>query len=121
MKLSKENFVEPRCVCGRPYEVHQDRYQRAVELDGCTGYQASQVTTEQVAEIVNGIVEIGRAKRQLEEAGMSAWLAANRITVNQQVIAELIHGIKSPDYWIVVAMDGSSPTWVVGTEGSVAA
>jgi hypothetical protein len=76
-------------------------------------------TTQQVAEVITGINAIGEAQRALEAAGWRVTIAANRITVNSDVFAQLLPTAVGPMgtvnmQWTVYAMtnnvsDGSRP------------
>jgi hypothetical protein len=79
------------------------------------------VTTEQVAKLVAGISIIGHARKILERAGWTVTLVANRITVEGEVIAQLIPakiGTYGPlaDQWIISAINDTPPVWIVGSE-----
>ena len=79
------------------------------------------VTTEQVAKLVAGISVIGHARKVLQRAGWTVILVANRITVEGEVIAQLIRakiGTHGPlaDQWIISAINGTPPVWIVGSE-----
>ena len=76
-------------------------------------------TTEQVAGIVSGIPAIGEACDALRRAGWRASIAGNRITVNDEVLAQFI-GARAADgvdaAWVIRAIAGTPPVWVVGAE-----
>jgi hypothetical protein len=74
------------------------------------------ITTEQVARTINGISAIGHARNVLERAGFTATIAANRITVNQEITAHLISA-NGNSWWQVYTAHNRRPLWIVG--GSV--
>lgn len=82
--------------------------------------QAAVSTAEGVAVIVSGISIIGEAQRALQSAGWTATIAANRITVNDALVAQLIparmgtYGMVSAS-WVVSSIAGASPVWITGT------
>ena len=69
--------------------------------------------TEQVAKTVAGIAAIGHARHLLEQAGHSAPIVANRITVDREVEACLVNA-NGRSWWQVYRADGSPPVWTVG-------
>ena len=78
-------------------------------------------TAEQVARVVAGIPAIGRACEALSSAGWRASIAGNRITVNDEVLAQFIGagigragGVDAT--WVIYAITGAPPVWVVGAE-----
>jgi hypothetical protein len=78
-------------------------------------------TVERVAKVVSGIAVIGEARNALSTAGWTATIAANRITVGDDVIAQLIPA-KTGTYgpisgrWVIYSIGGADPVWIVGTE-----
>jgi hypothetical protein len=79
------------------------------------------VTAELVAKTIAGISTIGHARSVLERAGWRATIAANRITVGEEIIAQLIPaktGTYGPitEHWIVHSLDGTPPVWIVGSD-----
>jgi hypothetical protein len=79
------------------------------------------LTAEQVAGIVAGIPTIGKACEALISAGWRASFAGNRITVNDEVFAQFIGahiaragGVEAA--WVIYAIAGTAPVWVVGAE-----
>ena len=80
---------------------------------------------ERVARMVSGISVIGEACRVLNAAGWTATIAANRITVNHSVEAQLIpagagrYG-RVDARWVVSSNDGTRQVWVVGAESITA-
>jgi hypothetical protein len=81
----------------------------------------TEVTAELVAETIAGISTIGHARSVLERAGWRATIAANRITVGEEIIAQLIPaktGTHGPitEQWIVHSLDGTPPVWIVGED-----
>ena len=80
-------------------------------------------TVEKVGRVLSGISLIGEARNALEMAGWRATIAANRVTVNEEVLAQLIPAtVRSfgavDAYWVIYAISGTRPVWVVGAEGS---
>lgn len=77
------------------------------------------VTTELVARVVEGISVIGHAKAALESKGWRAGLAANRITVDDEVVAQYVptamtdYGQVGPS-WTIYNVNGLPSTWIVG-------
>jgi len=81
-----------------------------------TAKEPSEPTTvELVAKTVAGIAQIGSARAALEQAGYTATITSNRITVNNETEAQLISANGSA-WWNVYAADGSPPVWTVGTK-----
>ena len=79
------------------------------------------LTAEQVAGIVAGIPAIGKACEALIRAGWRASIAGNRITVNDEVFAQFIgahlgHAGGVEATWVIYAIAGTAPVWVVGAE-----
>jgi hypothetical protein len=79
------------------------------------------LTAEQVAGIVAGIPAIGKACEALISAGWRTGIAGNRITVNDEVFAQFIGahlgragGVEAA--WVIYAIAGAAPVWVVGAE-----
>ena len=78
---------------------------------------------ERVARVVSGISVIGRARNALDAAGWTATIAANRITVAEEVLAQLIpakvgtYGVINAR-WIIYSIAGTHPVWIVGAEQS---
>ena len=80
-----------------------------------------ELTAEEVAKVVIGISEIGRARAALEKAGWSATIAGNRISVNGKVFAQFIAAVmgqfgRVEATWMVYTMTRSRPVWIVGAE-----
>ncbi len=77
-------------------------------------------TAEQVAEVVAGIPAIGKACEALIRTGWRARIAGNRITVNDEVLAQFIGGTAAAGgvdaTWVIYAIAGTPPVWVVGAE-----
>jgi hypothetical protein len=77
-------------------------------------------TAEQVAGVVAGVPVIGKACEALIGAGWRASIAGNRITVNDEVLAQFIgagRGRPSGDAtWVIYEIGGTPPVWVVGAE-----
>lgn len=81
------------------------------------GEQATMLTAEQVAAVVAGIPVIGRACDALKNAGCYARIAGNRITVNDEMFAQLIWSSVGADAtWVVYQTGGAPPVWVCGAE-----
>jgi hypothetical protein len=79
------------------------------------------LTAERVAGIVAGIPAIGKACEALISAGWRTSIAGNRITVNDEVLAQFIGahvgragGVEAA--WVIYAIAGTAPVWVVGAE-----
>jgi hypothetical protein len=76
---------------------------------------------EKVAKIVSGCAVIGEARSALNAAGWTATIAANRITVGEDVLAQYIPaniGTYGPinARWIIYSFAGGQPVWIVGAE-----
>jgi hypothetical protein len=71
--------------------------------------------TERVAKLVAGTALVGNARALLERASHHATIAANRITVDREVEAQLVHS-NGRSWWTVSAADGTPPTWTVGAQ-----
>jgi hypothetical protein len=87
----------------------------------CPATNGETPTVEQVAGVVAGIPAIGKAREALIQAGWRASIAGNRITVNDEVFAQFIGagtGLASSvdAAWVVSAIVGTTPVWVVGAE-----
>ena len=79
------------------------------------------LTTEQVAKVVAGVSPIGVARNALERAGWNATIAGNRITVNDEVVAQFIGPTTGPSAvvdarWVIYRIAGTPPVWIVGAE-----
>ena len=79
-------------------------------------------TVEKVGRVLSGIFLMGEARNALERAGWRATIAANRVTVNEEVLAQLIPAtVRSfgaiDAYWVIYAISGTRPVWIVGAEG----
>ena len=79
-------------------------------------------TVEKVGRVLSGISLIGEARNALEMAGWRATIAANRVTVNEEVLAQLIPATVGSfgavdAYWVIYAISGTRPVWIVGAEG----
>ena len=70
--------------------------------------------TELVAQRIKVTGFIGFARHILEEAGHLVVLVGNRITVDDEVVAQLVGG--EHPRWVVYFISGATPTWVVGAE-----
>jgi hypothetical protein len=79
---------------------------------------------EAVAKVVSACSVIGEARNALSAAGWTATIAANRITVDEDVLAQLIpakmgtFGLVSAR-WVIYSVAGTHPVWIVGAEPSV--
>jgi hypothetical protein len=79
------------------------------------------VTAEHVAKVVAGIPAIGAACAALKREGRRAGIAGNRITVDDEVFAQLM-GATIGRYgaveamWVVSSIAGTPPVWIVGAE-----
>jgi hypothetical protein len=73
----------------------------------------SVITAELVAKTIAGISQIGYAQRALQEAGYTATIAANRLTVDKLLEANLVLS-NGCGWWQVYAIDGKPPVWTVG-------
>jgi hypothetical protein len=79
---------------------------------------------ERVAKVVSGISVIGQARDALDAAGWTATITANRITVDDEVLAQFIPvipaniGTVGPinARWIIYSIARADPVWIVGTE-----
>ena len=79
-------------------------------------------TVEKVGRVLSGISLIGEGRNALERAGWRATIAANRVTVNEEVLAQLIPATVTSfgvvdAYWVIYAISGTRPVWIVGAEG----
>jgi hypothetical protein len=78
---------------------------------------------ERVAKVVSGFSVIGEARNALSAAGWTATIAANRITVDEDVLAQFIpakvgaFGLIRP-CWLVYSSAGAQPVWIVGIDES---
>ena len=75
-------------------------------------------TVDVVASVVAGVTMIGQARDALRKAGWTATIAANRITVNDEVVAHLVpalvSGSNSPGAsWFVGSVTGKSMIRIV--------
>lgn len=77
---------------------------------------------ESVAKVVSGISIIGQARNALHAAGWAATITANRITVDDSVVAQLIparmgtYGMVNAS-WVISSTAVANPVWIVGTRG----
>jgi hypothetical protein len=76
---------------------------------------------ERVAKVVSGISVIGDARNALDAAGWTATIAANRITVDEEVLAQFVPAKagsagRVDARWVVYAITGAHPVWIVGAE-----
>ncbi|AGB21344.1 hypothetical protein Mycsm_00917 [Mycobacterium sp. JS623] len=78
-------------------------------------------TVERVAKVVAGMSVIGEARNALNAAGWTATITANRITVDDEVLAQFIPA-KNGTFglinarWIIYSIAGADPVWIVGTD-----
>ena len=82
----------------------------------------TRLIVERVAQVLAGIPAIGRARRALEAAGWHATIAGNRITVDYEVFAQFIAASVGQfghvhASWMIYAVAGTPPVWIVGAEG----
>lgn len=79
---------------------------------------------ERVAKVVSGRSLIGEARHALHAAGWTATIAANRITVDEDVLAQLIpakigtYGLISAR-WVIYSIAEPQPVWIVGAEPAI--
>ena len=71
--------------------------------------------------MVTSVSAIGAARKALEQTGGSATLAGNRITVNEEVVAQFIAATAgavggSDGRWVIYRIAGKRPVWIVGAE-----
>ena len=81
----------------------------------------SMSTVERVAKVVSGISVIGQARTALAAAGWTATIAANRITVDDEVLAQFVPAKSGTAgrieaRWVIYSIAGAHPVWVVGAE-----
>jgi len=74
---------------------------------------AEVITAELVAKTIASISLIGVACRTLEQAGYTAKILANRITVDGVIEAQLV-STNGHAWWEIYAIDGTPPVWTVG-------
>jgi hypothetical protein len=80
-------------------------------------------TVEKVAKVVSGFSVIGEARNALSAAGWTATITANRITVDEDVLAQFVpakvgaFGLISA-CWLIYSTAGTKPVWIVGTDDS---
>ena len=74
---------------------------------------AGVITAELVAKTIASISLIGVARRTLEQAGYTAKILANRITVDGVIEAQLV-STNGHARWEIYAIDGTPPVWTVG-------
>jgi hypothetical protein len=78
-------------------------------------------TIEGVASIVAGYSIVAEAQNALNAAGWNATIAANRITVGEDILAQLIpatigtYGLITAR-WVIHSVAGARPVWIVGAE-----
>jgi hypothetical protein len=77
------------------------------------------LTVEKVAVVVSGISVIGEARSALKAAGWTASITANRITVDDAVMAQFIpaktgtFGLVSAR-WVIYSIAAADQVWIVG-------
>ena len=85
------------------------------------GPQRAISMVERVAKVVLGCSAIGEARNALSAAGWNATITANRITVDEDVLAQFIpakigaFGLVSAR-WVIYSIGGARPVWIVGAE-----
>lgn len=98
----------------------------AVSVDSVTpfcslGSRDAVSMVERVANVVSGISVIGEARNALSTDGWRATIAANRITIGDEVLAQLIpakagrFGYVSAR-WVIYSTAGLHPVWIVGAD-----
>lgn len=111
-------------VCSDEAALHE-----TVDVDAAaassTGTSRDAISlVERVARVVSGCSVIGEARNALSVAGWTATIAANRITVDEDVLAQFIpakignFGLVSAR-WVIYSVAGTHPVWIVGAEPSV--
>jgi hypothetical protein len=91
---------------------------RTADVDSAASADALS-TVERVAKVVSGISVIGEACTALDAAGWTATTTANRITVDDEVLAQFIpakvgtFGLVSAR-WIIYSIAEKHPVWIVG-------
>ncbi|OBF32967.1 hypothetical protein A5724_20245 [Mycobacterium sp. ACS1612] len=79
---------------------------------------------EQVARVVSDCSVIGEARNALNAAGWTAKIAANRISVDEEILVQLIpakfgtYGLVGAR-WVVYSIASAQPVWIVGAEPSL--
>ncbi|RZT16238.1 hypothetical protein EV589_4398 [Mycobacterium sp. BK558] len=73
------------------------------------------LTAEQVAKVLASVSTIGVARTALQQVGLNATIAGNRITVDHQVEAQFITA-NGETWWQVYTPDGTPPVWIVGAQ-----
>jgi hypothetical protein len=74
---------------------------------------------EQVAKVVSGYSVLGEARNALSAAGWGTRIAANRITVDEHILAQFIpakmgtYGLVSAS-WVIYSTSGTHLVWIVG-------
>ena len=117
-----KSFAHDRAeMLSRANRVCDVRRQGPTEWTGRPGADEKTPTAEQVAGVVAGIPVIGTACDALTTAGWRASIAANRITVNDEVLAQFIGAGMGRDggveaTWVIRTIAGTAPVWVVGAE-----
>jgi hypothetical protein len=72
-------------------------------------------TAESLSGMISGISEIGHACTVLSQAGLEVKIMANKISINQDFVAQLLSS-NGHSWWVVFALDGSGPIWTVGAQ-----
>ncbi len=107
-------------VRSRTYPEGDHDHQGPSEWTGRSAADKKTPTAEQVAGVIAGISSIGEACEALIRAGWPASLAGNRITVNDEVLAQFIAAGAGADAgaatWVVYPIAGAPSLWVVGRE-----
>ena len=110
----------PKCALSYESDLHYPEALAAVLL-ATLDDDEDIITTEQVAKVVAGVSPIGVARNALEQAGWYATIAGNRITVNDEVVAQFIGATAGPSgvvdaRWVIYRIAGTPPVWIVGAE-----
>jgi hypothetical protein len=110
----------PKCALSYEGDLHNPEVLAAALLAPLNDDEDI-LTTEQVAKVVAGVSPIGVARNALEQAGWNATIAGNRITVNDEVVAEFIGATAGPSgdvdgRWVIYPIAGTPPVWIVGAE-----
>jgi hypothetical protein len=83
-----------------------------------TSIRESLTMVDRVAEIVSGKSVIGEARHALAAAGWKATITANRITIEDRVLAQFIPARigtagQSPAHWAIYSASGADPIRIV--------
>ena len=110
----------PKCVLSYDSDLHNPEV-LATALLAPLNDDEDILTAEQVAKVVAGVSPIGVARNALERAGWNATIAGNRITVNDEVVAQFIGATAGPSggvdaRWVIYRIAGTPPMWIVGAQ-----